>query len=74
MKYCICVKVRVSCDSGFTFSQARVGRHLFVDEGWNDRHVKVWKMTLEGLSETLRCRSLPRAADLHVREDASERA
>jgi len=30
-----------------------------MDEGWNDRHVKVWKMTLEGLSETLRCRAHP---------------
>ena len=45
-----------------------------MDEGWNDRHVKVWKMTLEGLSETLRCEPIPKAADVHVREDASEDA
>jgi hypothetical protein len=50
---------RWSCDSGFALSQARVGRRLVVDEGWADRHVKVSKMTLEGLSETLRCRSHP---------------
>ena len=65
------VKTRVSCAPGFAPSQARVGRRLVVRgvERWTCESVK---MTLEGLSETLRCRSLPKAAELHVREDASE--